>query len=178
MCDQYPPAVINSYQRNNKREGNCGNISCENKEKIEYTEKACSRSWGATTVTTVHMNRTTMHEISSLLLRFTASVASCLAAAVGSLIFFTKSTASWFSITYKKNQKEGACEKLAKAKSLLECNCKCSSIINLCNVVLEPELPWDILESSIFLHVNSQITSKAGRNKIKSTRACTFLKHI
>jgi hypothetical protein len=40
-----------------------------------------------------------MHEMSSLLLRFRASVESCLAAAIGSRIFFTKSTASWFVIT-------------------------------------------------------------------------------
>lgn len=47
-----------------------------------------------------HLKRITIHEISSLLFLASASVVKRLAAAWGSLICFTKSTASWFFITY------------------------------------------------------------------------------
>lgn len=47
-----------------------------------------------------HRKRITMHEISSLLFLVSASVVKRLAATWGSLMCFTKSTASWFFMTY------------------------------------------------------------------------------
>ena len=48
---------------------------------------------------TQQRKRMTMQEISSLLFLASASVVNCFAAAWGSLIDFTRSTASWFFIT-------------------------------------------------------------------------------
>ena len=46
------------------------------------------------------LNRTTMHDMSSLLSLFNASAVNCLAAAYGSLYLLAKSTTSWLFITW------------------------------------------------------------------------------
>ena len=59
---------------------------------------------GQCALSLVHPNRITMHDISSLLFLVSASVVKRLAAALGSLIGFTKSTASWFFMTCRVSQ--------------------------------------------------------------------------
>jgi hypothetical protein len=50
-----------------------------------------------------HRKRMTMHEISSLLILPRASDVNRFAAVCGSLVDFTRSTASWFFITFTEN---------------------------------------------------------------------------